>query len=223
MPRPPRQGPPPPLAAPQAVRAFRGALLEPTGEFIATKHFNERLVERQFDLTDVIQLRSQGGNSMQCAECARTLRRVRRDYPYRESGLSNVVLVQAPVYVCSRHGVQAVALRNVLAIHAEIARALLSRKRPLRGAEIRFLRKHRGWSQRELARRLGVSEVTVSRWETETAPTGPANQQRLHLLFTDPEAFAALQLTRPPRLKAVAPLRIKVHPQRRPVATSAAA
>lgn len=58
--RSPRQGPPPPLAAPQAVRAFRGALLDLTGEFIATKHFNERLVERQFDVTDVIQLARTG-------------------------------------------------------------------------------------------------------------------------------------------------------------------
>lgn len=160
---------------------------------------------------------------MRCAECARRLRRVRRDYPSKESGLANVELMRAPVYVCPRHGVQAVALHNVLAIDAEIAQALLSRKHPLRGTEIRFLRKHRGWSQAELARRLDVTEVTVSRWETETAPTGPANQQRLHLLFRDPEAVAALQLTRPPRRKAGAPLRIKVHPQRKSVTTSATA
>ncbi len=56
MPRTPRQDPSPPLAAPRAVRAFRGALLDPTDEFIATKHFSEGLVERQLDVTDVVQL-----------------------------------------------------------------------------------------------------------------------------------------------------------------------
>lgn len=76
---------------------------------------------------------------MRCPECTRTLRRARREYRYTESGLPNVVLEGAPVYICTEHGVQAVALGNVLAIHDAIARALLALKRPLRGEEIRFL------------------------------------------------------------------------------------
>ena len=133
---------------------------------------------------------------MRCPECNRPLRRARRDYQYTESGLSNVVLEGAPVYICAQHGVQAAALRNVLAVHAAISRALLALNRPLRGAEIRFLRKHRGWSQAELANRLGVTEVTVSRWETEAAPSGAANQVVLRYLFMAPETF-------PPRLKFI--------------------
>jgi len=147
---------------------------------------------------------------MRCPECGHALRRALRDYHYTESGLDNVVLERAPVYVCLDHGVQAVALRNVQGIHGAIAAALLKLKRPLRGVEIRFLRKHHGWSQAELARRLGVTEVTVSRWETEAPAIGSANEQRLRLLFADPEAFAALQVTKPQRCKAVPPLRIAV-------------
>jgi len=160
---------------------------------------------------------------MRCPECERSLKRVRRDYPYTESGLENVILVRAPVYVCRQHGLQAVALRNVLAIHAAIARKLLELRRPLRGPEVRFLRKHHGWSQAELARRLGVTEVTVSRWETEATPIGPANQQRLYLLFTDPEKFTAIELSKAPRRKAVAPLRIAIQDHSRAAGARSAA
>ena len=156
---------------------------------------------------------------MRCPGCNRTLRRARRDYRYAESGLPNVVLEGAPVYICTEHGVQAVALRNVLAIHDAIAGALLELKRPLRGEEIRFLRKHRGWSQAELAERLGVTEVTVSRWETDAAPTGPANQVALHYLFREPKKF-------PPRLKFIGrpptsapPLRIPASKSRKAATT----
>lgn len=37
----------------------------------------------------------------------------------------------------------------------------------LTGEEIRSRRLELGWSQAALARRLGVSQVCVSRWETE--------------------------------------------------------
>ena len=158
---------------------------------------------------------------MRCPECERTLKLEHRDYRYTECGLRNIILPKAPVYVCPRHGLQAVALRGVALLHADIAKALLDQRRPLRGGEIRFLRKQRAWNQAELARRLEVTEVTVSRWETEAAPTGPANQQRLHLLFRDPKAFASLQLAAAKPHKAAAPLRIPVHRVRR-LATAAA-
>ena len=147
---------------------------------------------------------------MNCDECNQRLRRERKDYKYSESGLDDVVLVKAPVYVCPRHGVQAVALRNVAGLHAAIARALLHRRAPLRGPEIRFLRKHRRWSQEELARQLRVHPVSVARWETGATPVGAGTQQRLRLLFTDPEAFAASAVLPEQKNAPAVPPRLRV-------------
>lgn len=145
---------------------------------------------------------------MRCEKCQRRLRRVHRDYVYAESGLRDVIVVGAPVYVCPRHGIQAVVLRNLAGLHEAIASAILHRRRLLRGAEVRFLRKERGWSQAVFAQRLGVHEVTVARWEAGVTPIGAANQQRLRLLFTDPEAFAASQVPPGPSPEAAATIRI---------------
>jgi putative zinc finger/helix-turn-helix YgiT family protein len=141
---------------------------------------------------------------MRCDTCGRRLRQERRDYPYTESGLK-IVLTNARVYVCPDHGVQAAAL-PVAALQETIAQALLHLREPLWGAAVQFLRKHRGWTQAELARRLGVHQVTVARWETDTGPVPLANQQRLRLLFADPEAFAASQVTGRPRREARRPV-----------------
>jgi transcriptional regulator with XRE-family HTH domain len=104
---------------------------------------------------------------------------VRRDYHYTESGLPNVILANTPLHVCTQHGVQAVILRGIDRIHGDIRRALLDRKMPLTGPEIRFLRKYNRWSQAELAARLGVHKITVAKWETGALAVSVANQQRL--------------------------------------------
>jgi transcriptional regulator with XRE-family HTH domain len=45
-----------------------------------------------------------------------------------------------------------------------------SREKIMASAELRTLRKQHGWSQNELARRLGVSQTLVSLWEHGTRP-----------------------------------------------------
>lgn len=48
---------------------------------------------------------------------------------------------------------------------------------------IQELRKARGWSQGELARRLGVPRQTIARWETEGPP------ESIQLLFEIAQLF----------------------------------
>ncbi len=56
---------------------------------------------------------------------------------------------------------------------------------------IRQLREERGWSQEHLARRLGVHQVTISKWEHGVAVPRPRTLLRLADLFGVPvEAIA---------------------------------
>ncbi len=48
---------------------------------------------------------------------------------------------------------------------------------------LRQLREARGWSQLDLALRLGVSQNAVSNWERGVAVPSEANWRRLALLF----------------------------------------
>jgi transcriptional regulator with XRE-family HTH domain len=54
---------------------------------------------------------------------------------------------------------------------------LLRTARPLRGVEVRFLRKFFAMKAADLAKMLNVDPVTVSRWETGTSPVGSANDK----------------------------------------------
>src|SRR5574341_20350 len=116
--------------------------------------------------------RREKGGAMRCETCNRPLQFRRKDYPYTESGLGNVVIAGAPVYTCPLHGVQALAVAGVHALHAQIARAILGQRSLLSGPEIRFLRKYRGWNQGDLAHVLGVTRVSVSNWERGASPVG---------------------------------------------------
>ena len=151
---------------------------------------------------------------MTCERCGRRLRLVRRKYQYRESGLPDVFLRKVPMYVCPRHGVQAVVLRGIDRLQGDIRYALLDRGRPFSGREVRFLRKYEGWRQSELAARLGVHKITVAKWETGATPVGTAYQQLLYRLFKDPKAFEASKPPSVPLKKAALPILLPL-PRRR--------
>ncbi len=50
-------------------------------------------------------------------------------------------------------------------IELQVARALLSLRRPIRGAEVLFFRSVLGMSQKQLGSRLGYSDVAILKWE----------------------------------------------------------
>jgi transcriptional regulator with XRE-family HTH domain len=65
-----------------------------------------------------------------------------------------------------------------------IGRALLSKPR-LTGAEIRFLRKELGCSQKGLAEIIGASEQTVSLWARNRGQIQPAADRILRLFYAE--------------------------------------
>jgi transcriptional regulator with XRE-family HTH domain len=54
---------------------------------------------------------------------------------------------------------------------------------------IRWMRARRGWTQEQLAKRLGVDKITVIKWEAGTKCPTPTNVRRLALEFSVPEDF----------------------------------
>jgi len=84
-------------------------------------------------------------------------------YHYTESGLDNVWLVNG-YNVEVIDGEEYVSFEDADQLHQVIGRSL-AEKPSFIGAEVRFLRKELGMSQRVLADFLGVSEQTVSLWE----------------------------------------------------------
>lgn len=119
---------------------------------------------------------------MKCPECGQTMIKGMRDYRYIESGLSNVILKNIPVYKCPC-GNEMPEIRAIERIHQKIAEDLFRKPALLTGEEIRFLRKEMGLKAVELANILGVSKVTVSRWENQTKPIGVVSDRLIRLLY----------------------------------------
>lgn len=87
-------------------------------------------------------------------------------YHYEECGLDNVWLLNGYIERETPYG-KAVAVEHADELDAAIARALVDSRRRLSAAEFRFLRKQLGQSQVSMARALGCSHETVSKWERD--------------------------------------------------------
>ena len=84
-------------------------------------------------------------------------------YHYRESGLDNVWLKNGFVIHKTDYG-KAVSIDDVEGLHRVIGRALLEKSK-WSGAEVKFVRKEMGLSQKVLAELIGTGDQTVSLWE----------------------------------------------------------
>ena len=120
-------------------------------------------------------------------------------YRYRESGLPNVALVGVEVRRCSACGHHELVLPRVTELHRAIAHALIRKRARMSGTEIRFLRKHLGWSGVDFANHVGVDPSTVSSWENDKDPIGAASDRLLRLMVahgTPVEEYSLDELTK---------------------------
>ncbi len=102
---------------------------------------------------------------------------------YVESGLPNVVLAGVNVRRCAKCGAFEVLLPRVTELHRVIANAVIHKPARLSGAEVKFLRKHLGWSGADFAAHMGVDPTTVSAWENERKPFGTSSDRLLRLMI----------------------------------------
>jgi putative transcriptional regulator len=121
--------------------------------------------------------------SMKCEECGGQMtterNAVRR---YDIGGLPHVVLQGVEVSRCQKCGKEEVAIPRMGQLHHVIAMCLVKQPRMLAPVEIRFLRKHTGYSTGEFAQVMGVARETVSRWETGGKPMSPVADRLLRVV-----------------------------------------
>ncbi len=116
-----------------------------------------------------------------CRECGKTMESARETYHFKECGLPNVYLQGVEVERC-RNGHRRLLVPNLAGLHRAIALAIIAQKRLLAGREIRFLRKHLGWSGQDFARRMGLTNSQVSRWENDHEAIGAQSDRLLRML-----------------------------------------
>lgn len=154
---------------------------------------------------------------MKCAECGKEIKTVRRNHQYVESGLPNVVLVDLEFRVCPSCGEEEMVIPRLAQLHRCIAKRVAEKDSRLTGAEVRFLRKHLGWSGEDFAKAMDVTPTTVSRWENDREPMSTMAERllRLYALRTSPIEEYPNERVAEAGLKAPTPVHLLLEPNAR--------
>jgi putative zinc finger/helix-turn-helix YgiT family protein len=100
-----------------------------------------------------------------CCENKKALKKSKSVYKYKDCGLNNVVLFDITIMKCENCGEEYLNFGNTNVLHDTIATILLQKHDLLIGKEIRFLRKHLGYSGVMFANLIGFAHETLSRIE----------------------------------------------------------
>lgn len=120
---------------------------------------------------------------MKCYSCGSRMVSTKQTYNYSESGIPNLYLANVEVRKCRHCGEKAVVLPQIDELHGVIANLLLCKKTPLTGREVRFLRKEMELTGTALSKMLGVTNVTVSRWENEEEPVSTTSDRLIRIVY----------------------------------------
>lgn len=121
---------------------------------------------------------------MKCDICqGKIITKTQQSYHYKECGLDNVYLKNVDVRMCESCGEKNLRIPGILELHETIARGVALQPCPLRGPDIRFLRKQLGHSAKEWATFLRVDTSTLSRWENEQQEIGPQSDSLIRFLY----------------------------------------
>jgi DNA-binding transcriptional regulator YiaG len=88
-------------------------------------------------------------------------------YHYKISGIEGLRLVGISVLQCKKCHDERPLIPHPAGLHRAIALALIKKPLPLRGDELRFIRKEAELPQGEFAALLGVSQEHISRFEND--------------------------------------------------------
>ena len=134
---------------------------------------------------------------MICLDCKKRMKKIRTDYQYKESGLTGVMLGKITAYKCPNCGEVYPIIPNIKRLNELVAQELINKKSLLTGNELVFLRKEMKVKAKDLAEMLGVTKVSVSRWENEREPVGPACDRLIRLLYRNTKILEKCEIVRP--------------------------
>lgn len=124
---------------------------------------------------------------MNCVSCGAQMVSSRQNHLYKECGLPFVTLQDLEVRRCPSCGETEVVIPRIEQLHRLIAWVVVTKKSRLTAPEVKFLRKHLGWSGANFAVHMGVSVETVSRWENGHDPIGAVADRLLRLMVVTKE------------------------------------
>ena len=109
---------------------------------------------------------------MICSMCEnkKPLKKTRITHKYKESGLHHVVLIGVEHYRCNDCGEEYFGYSNLEKLNQAITGILIQKKGFLTGQEVRFLRKHMGYSGTLFAKLIGYDHDTVTKIERGAQP-----------------------------------------------------
>jgi putative zinc finger/helix-turn-helix YgiT family protein len=121
--------------------------------------------------------------AVSCVMCGHALGAARSGtVPYRS--LPGTMLVGVEVRACPNCGEEELSIPHMDALNSVLAHHVAGRSGRLTGPEIRFLRKHLGWSGADFARFFQTARSTVSRWESGKQNMDVRAEQLLRLSAT---------------------------------------
>jgi len=152
---------------------------------------------------------------MNCPDCNQPMTSANENYGYVASGLPYVTLVGVEVRRCASCGEHEVVIPKLEPLHRTIAMAIVEKRSRLTAAEIRFLRKYLGWSGVDVARHMGVTAESVSRWENEREQMAAVADRLLRLMVVTQAPVSDYSLDALVDLdEKSAPVRLRVAPKK---------
>lgn len=112
-----------------------------------------------------------------CSNCGAEAIRTIGVYPFKESGLSNLVLIGVNLIQCSTCGNIDPIIPDVNDLMRAIAWHIATQRFRLTGEDVRFLRKYLRMTGVEFAELLGADKSTLSKWENSADTVGTANER----------------------------------------------
>jgi putative zinc finger/helix-turn-helix YgiT family protein len=151
--------------------------------------------------------------AMTCIQCGGRLTAKSENYKYAACGLSNVTLIGVDVRRCSKCGDHEVVIPRIEELHRVLAAAVVRQASRLSKDELKFLRKHLGYSGVDFAKVIGVAAETISRWENGKENIGATTEKLIRMLVvhTQPtrsypiETLATITEARTPRRLGLRP------------------